>query len=56
MKLRQDADYSAEIVFTSTTATDELASAHTFVEAVRAILSDGGWLERDGDVGAGPAR
>lgn len=43
MKLRQDADYTAEIVFTATTATDEIASARIFIDAVCAILSEGGW-------------
>jgi uncharacterized protein (UPF0332 family) len=43
MKLRQDADYAAEIVITAETAKDEVASARVFLDAVRAILVADGW-------------
>lgn len=44
MKYRQDADYSAEIVFTASAAGDEVASARMFISAVTAILTADGWL------------
>jgi uncharacterized protein (UPF0332 family) len=41
---RQDADYSAEHVFTLAGATDELEAARRFVAAARTHLIRGGWL------------
>lgn len=43
MNLRQDADYTAEYVFTQPMARSEIDDARRFVTAARAILSDGGW-------------
>jgi hypothetical protein len=36
---RQDADYSAEVVFTPNAAAEELAAAEQFIQAVREILA-----------------
>jgi uncharacterized protein (UPF0332 family) len=43
-KFRQDADYTAEFVFTREGAAEELAAAERFVEAARAVLESGGWV------------
>ena len=43
-KYRQDADYSAEFVFTDEAADEEVRAAETFNAAVRKILEDGGWV------------
>ena len=45
MTFRQDADYTAEFVFTPKMAADEVSNARTFVEASRAILGAGGWTK-----------
>ena len=44
MTFRQNADYTAEYVFTDVTAAEELEAARTFVAAVSAILVREGWL------------
>jgi uncharacterized protein (UPF0332 family) len=44
-KFRQDADYTAEFVFTREGAADEVSAAKTFVGAARTILDRGGWLK-----------
>lgn len=43
-KFRQDADYTAEFVFTSEGSAEEIAAAERFVRAARALLASGGWL------------
>ena len=43
MNQRQDADYTAEFVFTEAMAEDELNDARTFISAARAILAADGW-------------
>lgn len=43
-KYRQDADYSAEFVFTQTAATEEVDAAQSFTAAVLEILSAGDWI------------
>jgi uncharacterized protein (UPF0332 family) len=45
MSLRQDADYTAEYVFTAPMAASELDDARRFVAAVRAVLAADGWLD-----------
>lgn len=45
MTFRQDADYTAEYVFTATMAAQSLEDARTFVAAARAILVTDGWME-----------
>ncbi len=44
-KYRQDADYTAEFVFTTTGAAEEVAAARTFVGEARRRLRAGGWIE-----------
>ncbi|HEY8079443.1 MAG TPA: HEPN domain-containing protein [Labilithrix sp.] len=39
LKFRQDADYTAEFVFSANGAAEELAAAEAFVTAARAILA-----------------
>jgi uncharacterized protein (UPF0332 family) len=46
MTFRQDADYTAEFVFTAAMAREELANARTFVDAAREILVADGWIRR----------
>jgi uncharacterized protein (UPF0332 family) len=43
MSLRQDADYTAEYVFTLGMAQKELSDAQLFVIAARALLVEDGW-------------
>jgi hypothetical protein len=43
-RFRQDADYSAEIVFTAEMATREVEAARTFVRTAREMLVRDGWL------------
>ena len=43
MSFRQDADYTAEYVFTEAMVSAEGDGARAFVAAARAILVDGGW-------------
>jgi uncharacterized protein (UPF0332 family) len=43
-RFRQDADYSAEMVFTSEMATRELDAARTFIATARELLVRDGWL------------
>jgi uncharacterized protein (UPF0332 family) len=43
-RFRQDADYSAEIVFTTEIAAREVEAARTFVRTAREILVRDGWL------------
>jgi uncharacterized protein (UPF0332 family) len=43
-RFRLDADYSAEVVFTNISATEEVRVAETFVAEARAILQRGNWL------------
>ncbi len=43
-RFRQDADYSAEMVFTSEMATRELDAARTFIDTARELLVRDGWL------------
>ncbi len=43
-KFRQDADYTAEFVFTAAGAAEEVAAAERFVREARALLGRGGWL------------
>ena len=43
-KFRQDADYTAEFVFTHEGSAEEIDAATSFVQAARAILVNGGWL------------
>lgn len=44
MTFRQDADYTAEYVFTPSMAQQGVTDARTFVAAARAILAADGWL------------
>ena len=43
-KFRQDADYTAEFVFTAAGAAEEVAAARTFVVEARGRLGAGGWI------------
>jgi hypothetical protein len=43
-RFRQDADYSAEIVFTTEMAVREVEAARTFISTVRGLLTKDGWL------------
>ena len=43
-KMRLDADYTAEFVFTPGGAEEEVESARQFIAAARAILLKGSWL------------
>jgi uncharacterized protein len=43
-KYRQDADYTAEFVFTREGSAEEIAAAELFVAAARTILTAGNWL------------
>jgi uncharacterized protein len=43
-KFRQDADYTAEYVFTAEAAAEDIGSAETFIGAVRATLGGGAWI------------
>lgn len=45
MTLRQDADYTAEYVFTAAMAAQSLDDARSFVAAARSILVADGWTE-----------
>ena len=45
MTLRQDADYTAEYVFTAPMARRELDDARTFVAAAKAILVAERWMD-----------
>ncbi len=47
-KLRLDADYSAEFLFSPAGAAEEVAAARTFIEAARAVLAGDGWLAPPG--------
>jgi uncharacterized protein (UPF0332 family) len=44
-KMRLDADYTSEFVFTATGASEDVAAARQFVEASRQILQVRGWLQ-----------
>jgi uncharacterized protein (UPF0332 family) len=44
-KFRQDADYTAEFVFTREGASDEVDAAKTFVGAARSLLQADGWVK-----------
>jgi uncharacterized protein (UPF0332 family) len=44
-KFRQDADYTAEFVFTENAAREEVDAARRFVEEARTLLRRGGWLD-----------
>lgn len=44
MTFRQDADYTAEYVFTPAMAQQGVADARTFIAAARAILVTDGWV------------
>jgi uncharacterized protein (UPF0332 family) len=44
-KFRQDADYTAEFVFTAKGSLEEVDAARQFVAAARALLAQEGWLE-----------
>ncbi len=44
-KMRQDADYTAEVVFTEPDARQDVAAAQQFVTEARRILVAGGWLD-----------
>ncbi len=44
MTFRQDADYTAEYVFTGSMAQQGLQDARTFIGAARGILEAAGWL------------
>jgi uncharacterized protein (UPF0332 family) len=44
MTFRQDADYTAEFVFTRAMAEQEVENARTFVAAAKSILAADGWL------------
>ena len=46
MTYRFEADYTAEFVFTSEAAREELDAANRFVEAARRLLLDGEWIDR----------
>lgn len=43
-KYRQDADYTAEFVFTANAAREEIESARRFIETSRTLLRRDGWL------------
>ena len=43
-KFRQDADYTAEFVFTAAGASEEVSAARAFVAEARARLRAGGWI------------
>jgi uncharacterized protein len=43
-RFRQDADYSAEIVFTAEMAVREVEAARTFISTARGLLMKDGWL------------
>jgi uncharacterized protein (UPF0332 family) len=43
-KFRQDADYTAEFVFSREGAAEEVTAAVAFVTAARALLVTGGWI------------
>jgi len=45
MSYRQDADYTAEFVFTQAMASDEVGNARSFASAARQILTTGGWTQ-----------
>ncbi|HMA92675.1 MAG TPA: HEPN domain-containing protein [Polyangiaceae bacterium] len=42
-KMRLDADYTSEFVFTSEGSTEDLSVARQFIEAARKVLREGGW-------------
>jgi uncharacterized protein (UPF0332 family) len=44
-KMRQDADYTSEFVFTAKGAREEVDAARQFVAAAKEILHREGWLE-----------
>ena len=44
-KMRHDADYTSEFVFTLRGATDDVAAATEFIAAARRILESGAWVE-----------
>jgi uncharacterized protein (UPF0332 family) len=44
MSVRQEADYTAEYVFTAAMASEEVGDAVRFVAAARAILVADGWM------------
>ena len=44
MSVRQEADYTAEYVFTAAMASEEVGDAARFVAAARAILVADGWM------------
>jgi uncharacterized protein len=46
MKLRQDADYTAEFVFVEKDVAFEIDAAKKFVEAVRDVLIAEGWIAK----------
>jgi uncharacterized protein (UPF0332 family) len=45
-KMRLDADYTSEFVFTAHGAGEDVAAARQFVDASRQILQDRGWLQQ----------
>jgi uncharacterized protein (UPF0332 family) len=45
-KLRLDADYTSEFVFSPEGATEEVGAAQTFVSVAREILQREGWLSK----------
>jgi uncharacterized protein (UPF0332 family) len=47
-KMRLDADYTSEFVFTARGAAEEVDAAKQFVDASRKILRSGGWLGLSG--------
>jgi len=44
-KMRLEADYASEIVFTARGANEDVTAARQFVDAARQILQDRSWLE-----------
>lgn len=44
-KMRLDADYTSEFVFTAQGANEDVEAARQFIETSRRILRDRGWLE-----------
>lgn len=48
-KMRQDADYTSEFVFTVQGAADDIAAARTFINSARQVLVSGGWLSDASD-------
>lgn len=44
-KFRQDADYTAEFVFTGNAAREEVDAARRFIEEAQALLRRGGWVD-----------